>query len=102
MGEANHRLMMELIKSYNANPLFKGVVEASPLDSTGYGKNTGLVVRQGKAYVVAFDLDAFDDGWYSGMKGRHLRRLGQAANPYGIPLDMFQGTFLQDEIKKVM
>lgn len=104
MGEANHRLMIELIKSFNANPLFsKNVVEASPLDSTGYGKNAGVVIRDGKAYVVAFDLDSFDsDGWYSGMKANHLRRLGQVAQPYGISLELFNNTFLQDEIKKLM
>jgi hypothetical protein len=102
MGEENHRLMMELIKSYNANPLFKNVVEASPLDSSGYGKNTGVVKREGKAYVVAFDLDAFsDDGWYSGMKANHLRRLGRVARPYGISLEMFHGTFLENEINKL-
>jgi hypothetical protein len=103
MGENNRRLMAELIKSFNANPLFsKNIVEASPLDSTGYGKNTGVVIRDGKAYVVAFDLDNFEDGWYSGMKTNHLRRLGQVARPYGISLDLFKNTFLQDEIKKLI
>lgn len=104
MGEANHRLMTELMKSFNANPLFTHkVVEASPLDSSGYGKNVGVVIRDGRAYVVAFDLDSFsEDGWYSGMKTNHLRRLGQVAKPYGIALEMFKGTFLEEEIRKLM
>lgn len=104
MGEANHRLMLELMKSYNANPLFKyHIVEASPLDSTGYGKNAGVAIREGKAYVIAFDLDAFNsEGWYGNLKAKNVRRLGQAAQPYGISLEMFKDTFLEDEIKKIM
>ena len=52
--EANKSVLQAMIKSYYANPLLKNrIVEASPIESSAFGKNTGLVVRNGQAYVVA-------------------------------------------------
>jgi len=107
--EPNLTALQELVKSYWANPLFKyHMVEASPIESSAYGKNVGLVIRDGKVYAVAFDLtglfdekdqeDSQTESANVKFNSKTVQKLGRVAQPYGVPLNVFRGTMFAPAI----
>lgn len=96
----NLTALQELAKSFHANPLFKyNMVEASPIESSGYGKNVGIVVRNGYVYAVAYDLDGlFDETDRVKFNAASIKKIGASAKPYGIPLKVFEGTMFAKEL----